>query len=58
MYLVDVLGQRPLSQRIAADLSIRHESPQVIVLQAGKPMWHASHYDVTADTLEKQVVVR
>ena len=56
VYLVDVLGQRPLSQRIAAALSIRHESPQVIVLQAGKPLWHASHYDVTADTLAKEVV--
>jgi bacillithiol system protein YtxJ len=58
VYLVDVLGQRPLSQRIAAALSICHESPQVIVLQAGTPTWHASHYDVTADALAKEVVVR
>jgi len=48
VYLVDVLAQRPLSQRVTADLGIRHESPQVIVLQRGKPIWHASHRDVTA----------
>jgi monothiol bacilliredoxin len=34
---------------------IRHESPEVIVLQNGKPVWHASHYDVTADALAKEV---
>ena len=55
VYLVDVLGQRLLSQRIAGDLSIRHESPQAIVLRRGAPLWHASHYDVTADALAKEV---
>jgi bacillithiol system protein YtxJ len=55
VFLIDVLSQRPLSQRLAADLGIRHESPQAIVLQDGKPVWHASHYDVTADALAKEV---
>ncbi|HSB70340.1 MAG TPA: monothiol bacilliredoxin BrxC family protein [Candidatus Methylomirabilis sp.] len=55
VFLVDVLSQRPLSRRIAADLGIRHESPQAILLRAGRPLWHASHYDVTADALAKEV---
>jgi len=55
VYLVDVLAQRPLSQRIAADLGIPHESPQAILLQRGKPLWHGSHYEVTADTLSRHV---
>ena len=55
VFLVDVLSQRPLSRRIAAELGIRHESPQVIVLRRGTAFWHASHYDVTADALAKEV---
>jgi len=55
VYLVDVLAQRPLSQRVAADVGIRHESPQVIVLQYGKPIWHASHRDVTAAAVSRQI---
>ena len=55
VYLVDVLAQRPLSQRVAADLRIRHESPQVILIQCGKPIWHASHRDVTAAALLKMI---
>ncbi|HSB80022.1 MAG TPA: monothiol bacilliredoxin BrxC family protein [Candidatus Methylomirabilis sp.] len=55
VFLVDVLSQRPLSQRIAASLGIRHESPQAIVLRRGAPGWHASHSDVTADALAKEV---
>ena len=55
VYLVDVLAQRPLSQRIAADLGIPHESPQAILLQRGKPLWHGSHSEVTADALSRHV---
>jgi bacillithiol system protein YtxJ len=55
VYLVDVLAQKPLSQQIAADLGIRHESPQAILLQRGKPLWHASHHEVTAAAISKRL---
>jgi len=55
VYLVDVLAQKPISQRMAADLGIRHHSSQVILLQRGKPIWHASHRDVTAAALSKMI---
>jgi monothiol bacilliredoxin len=58
VFLIDVLAQRPLSRRIAATLGIQHESPQVIVLRNGKPVWHASHYEVTADALAKEIAPR
>lgn len=58
VYLVDVLAQRPLSQRVAADVGIRHESPQVILLQYGKPIWHASHRGVTAAAISKRLPSR
>jgi hypothetical protein len=30
---------------------VRHESPQVIVLRAGRAAWSASHFRITADAV-------
>jgi len=51
VYKVNVIRRKKLSGRIAEDLGVRHESPQVIVLNEGKPIWHASHFDVTTEGL-------
>ncbi|MCK6602263.1 MAG: bacillithiol system redox-active protein YtxJ [Bacteroidetes bacterium] len=53
--LVDVLDSRPLSQKIAAETGIRHESPQVILFKNGEPVWHCSHHAITAANLQKRV---
>ena len=47
--LVDVLAQRPLSQAIAARFDVRHESPQILVIEDGEVLWHASHRGVAPD---------
>jgi len=49
IYTVNVIRRRKVSNRIAEDLGVRHESPQVIVLSAGQLQWHASHRGVTAE---------
>lgn len=54
IYAVDVLAQRDLSQCVAARTGITHESPQIIILQGGSPVWNDSHYGVTAEALAKQ----
>jgi bacillithiol system protein YtxJ len=44
---VDVVNARPVSQRIAADTKIRHESPQALLISRGQNIiWNASHGDV------------
>jgi bacillithiol system protein YtxJ len=48
VYRVDVVGDRAVSQAIAARLGVRHESPQAILLREGTPVWHESHGGVTA----------
>lgn len=48
VYRVDVVGDRAVSQAIAARLGVRHESPQAILLRQGAPIWHDSHGGVTA----------
>ncbi|MCY0869932.1 MAG: bacillithiol system redox-active protein YtxJ [Firmicutes bacterium] len=48
---VRVIEDRPLSQQLAREFGIAHASPQAILVRAGKPAWHASHYDITEQTL-------
>jgi bacillithiol system protein YtxJ len=40
---VDVLAQRPLSREIEAHFGVRHESPQLLIIDDGVVTWHASH---------------
>ncbi|MCY0978431.1 bacillithiol system redox-active protein YtxJ [Chryseobacterium wangxinyae] len=46
-YYLDLLAHRNLSNKIAEDFSIRHESPQLIVIENGKAINNASHQDIT-----------
>ena len=49
---IDVVNQRELTRAIAAEVGVRHESPQVLWFGAdGKVASHASHADITAEAL-------
>ncbi len=50
--LVIMQEARNISNLIAEKTGIRHESPQAIVLKDGKPVYHASHYDITAEEIQ------
>lgn len=51
---VDAARHRDVCDRIAADLGIRHESPQVIWLDRDRGVrWHASHSAITTDALHR-----
>ncbi|MGL1935824.1 MAG: bacillithiol system redox-active protein YtxJ [Fibrobacterales bacterium] len=51
LYQVNVIGARPVSKEIAASFSIKHESPQVILLKNGDVIWHDSHSGVNRQSL-------
>ena len=55
VWLVDVLSQRPLSQRLESLLGVQHESPQAFVLRRGEPVWNGSHRRVTKARLEEAI---
>lgn len=46
-YFLDLLAYRSISNKIAEDFAIRHESPQLIVIENGKAINSASHQDIT-----------
>ncbi len=49
-YLLDLLSYRSVSSYIAEKLDVRHESPQMIVIQDGKVIHHDSHSRITASS--------
>jgi bacillithiol system protein YtxJ len=49
IHLVPVQKARAVSDAIADRLDLRHESPQLILVDKGTVRWHASHFRVTAD---------
>lgn len=53
---VDVIASRPLSQHIAEELGVAHQSPQVLWLTPEtKAQWHTSHRSITADNLRSAI---
>jgi len=49
---IDVIRARPLSQHLAREFGIRHESPQVLWLDAeGQVKWSGSHHQITSQGL-------
>ena len=51
--LVLVIENRGVSDAIAERLQIRHESPQVILIRDGRAVWHASQWNITAESLNE-----
>ncbi|MFC3157589.1 bacillithiol system protein YtxJ [Chryseobacterium arachidis] len=51
LYYLDLLAHRPISNKIASDLKVTHQSPQLIVIENGKAINNASHQDISVDQL-------
>ena len=49
--LITVQSHRTVSDRAAERVGVRHETPQAILLRNGRPVWNASHFRITAETL-------
>lgn len=50
-YYLDLLRHRDVSNHIAAEFGVRHESPQVLLIRDGQCTYHASHLSIRADQL-------
>ena len=53
--LIVVQKARDVSTAVAEKTGIRHESPQAFVVKNGEVVYHASHYDVTADDINSKL---
>lgn len=51
--LVKVIESRDVSNRIAEDLDIKHESPQAIVVRDKRGRWNESHLAITQESIRE-----
>lgn len=54
-YYLDLLSFRDLSQKIAQDSGVTHQSPQVIVLLHGEVVLHASHEQISLQRIIEKI---
>jgi bacillithiol system protein YtxJ len=55
MHFVNVVNNREASDYIASELDVRHESPQVILVDQGEVVWHASHGSIEAEEILDEI---
>lgn len=50
-YFLDLIAHRPISNKIAEDFGVTHQSPQLIVLENGKAVKDASHQSISVNLI-------
>ena len=53
MHFVNVKKSRTVSSAFAEKLGIRHESPQVLIIDQGECIWHQSHWSIKGDAISE-----
>ncbi len=54
-YFLDLLAHRELSNRIAEDFRVYHESPQLLLIRKGECVYDESHLGISMDELLQAV---
>lgn len=55
LYLLDLIKHREVSNKIAENFGVRHESPQLIIIKNGNAVYDASHQSISAETIKQYV---
>jgi bacillithiol system protein YtxJ len=53
--MVTVQTHRAVSNAVAQQLGIRHETPQALLIRDGRVVWSASHFRVTASAVDNAI---
>lgn len=56
-YFLDLLRFREISSSIAADYSVFHQSPQLLLIKAGECIYEASHGEISVEDALEQLGV-
>ena len=51
-YFLDIVNHRSISNKIAADFHVRHESPQVLIIKEGECIYDESHSGIHMDEIK------
>ena len=54
-YYLDLVRHRNLSNKIAEDFAVSHQSPQVLLIKNGECVYEESHSGIQMDEIEQMV---
>jgi bacillithiol system protein YtxJ len=54
-YILDLIKHRDISNKLAQEYDVYHESPQVLLIKNGECVYDESHYGITMDAVIEQV---
>jgi bacillithiol system protein YtxJ len=54
-YFLDLLSHHDISEAIALEFGVKHESPQVLLIKNGKCVYHQSHNGIRAEEIVEVV---
>jgi bacillithiol system protein YtxJ len=54
-YFLDLISYRQISNAVAEKFDVEHESPQVILVEKDKPVYHQSHFGISYAELKTVV---
>jgi bacillithiol system protein YtxJ len=54
-YYLDLIGYRSISNKVAEEFNVYHESPQILVIKDGKCVYDESHASISMDEIKDQV---
>ncbi len=57
VYRLDVVENRSLSDHVAENWGVRHETPQILIIQGSELLWSGSHFEVTLAQLEQKAML-
>lgn len=53
-HFLDLIANRSLSNKVAEDFKVNHESPQVLLVRNGECVYHESHYAIFMEEIAAQ----
>lgn len=51
--MIKVIESRSVSNQVAKELGVKHQSPQALFVRDRQVLWHGSHQEVTQDKLRR-----
>jgi len=57
-YYLDLISHKDISAKIAADFSVYHESPQVLLIKNGECVYDESHSGINMDDITEQALAQ
>lgn len=55
IHYLDLIAYRSISNLVADDFGVTHESPQILIIKDKQAVFHTSHSDISTDVIEENL---